>query len=335
VLDSHFGVVYANQAFYKNFKVSKKETENTSFFELGNHQWDVPKMREFLKKILPQKKFFNGYEIDHNFPKIGQRTMRINARQVADSDQREKYILVAIEDVTEEKRLLAVMLRANKLSAIGQLTMGIAHGLNSPLTGIYNFLHVYYKQEKKGTEKSKELKLMLDACVYMSGLISGLSYFAPENKKEFAPVDMLKVIDSVLLFTKRQFLADNIKIVKDLPRGPLNVNGNNVQLQHMLLNIILNAKEAIKRDGQITIRAEKNENRLVTLEIIDTGHGVSINNLKKMFLPFFTTKHEHGHIGMGLAAALEVAKNHGGVIKISNIKKGGVKVTINLLALKK
>src|ERR1700691_2835101 len=101
ILTKELYVVSANRAFYKKFKVSKKETEGRRMYELGENQWDSPDLRELLEHILPKHRVLNAYEITLDFPALGRRTMLLNARQV-DSKQ---LILLAIEDITAQKIL--------------------------------------------------------------------------------------------------------------------------------------------------------------------------------------------------------------------------------------
>ncbi len=100
VLDAGLKVISANKSFYRDFKVSHKETLGRLIYDLGNRQWDIPKLRKLLEDILPKKKVFNDYEIKHDFETIGPKTMLLNARRL-DNVQ---MILLAIEDVTERKK---------------------------------------------------------------------------------------------------------------------------------------------------------------------------------------------------------------------------------------
>ncbi len=99
ILDERLKVVSANSSFYKTFKSSPEETENILIYNLGNGQWNIPKLRELLNEIIPREKSFNDFKVDHHFPVIGQKTMLLNARMIDQADQR-KLILLAIEDIT-------------------------------------------------------------------------------------------------------------------------------------------------------------------------------------------------------------------------------------------
>jgi two-component system CheB/CheR fusion protein len=98
VLNQDLRVQSANGAFYNTFKVSPKKTEGELIYNLGNHQWDIPKLRELLEKILPEKNNFEDYEVEHTFPKIGHKKMRLNARKVVQKTEGIELILLAIED---------------------------------------------------------------------------------------------------------------------------------------------------------------------------------------------------------------------------------------------
>jgi two-component system CheB/CheR fusion protein len=102
LLDSKFCVLKANRSFYKVFHVTKKETEHKLIYELGNGQWNQPKLRNALKNILPQKSFFQDLEIEQEFPLIGKRIVLLNGRKVIQKKHTQPMILLAIEDITEK-----------------------------------------------------------------------------------------------------------------------------------------------------------------------------------------------------------------------------------------
>jgi two-component system, chemotaxis family, CheB/CheR fusion protein len=99
ILDETLRVVSANRSFYKTFKTSQEETEHILIYNLGNGQWNIPKLRELLEEIIPKNNLFNDFEVNHNFPVVGQKTILLNARMIDQADQR-KLILLAIEDIT-------------------------------------------------------------------------------------------------------------------------------------------------------------------------------------------------------------------------------------------
>ena len=104
-LDQDLRVVTASRSFYEVFKVNTKETVGQLIYDLGNKQWNIPRLRELLETILPEKTTFDNYEVEHNFPDLGKRTMLLNARQIIRVRGKERIILLAIEDITERKQI--------------------------------------------------------------------------------------------------------------------------------------------------------------------------------------------------------------------------------------
>jgi light-regulated signal transduction histidine kinase (bacteriophytochrome) len=104
VLDGDLRVISVNNSFYRTFKVLPPETEGRLIFEVGNRQWDIPRLRILLENILPTNQHFEDFEVEHDFPEIGRRTMLLNARLLKRGGEAEDLILLAIEDVTERKR---------------------------------------------------------------------------------------------------------------------------------------------------------------------------------------------------------------------------------------
>ncbi len=104
VLDRDLRVVTVSRSFYGFFKVKSEETVGQLIYDLGNKQWNIPKLRELLETILPQKTSFDNYEVEHDFATIGRRTMLLNARQIVRRMGKERIILLAIEDITERKK---------------------------------------------------------------------------------------------------------------------------------------------------------------------------------------------------------------------------------------
>jgi len=113
-LDQDLRVVTASRSFYEFFKVKPEETVGQLIYDLGNKQWDIPKLRELLETILPEKTTFDNYEVEHEFATIGRRIMLLNARQIQRKSGKERIILLAIEDITERKRLEDLVAESEK-----------------------------------------------------------------------------------------------------------------------------------------------------------------------------------------------------------------------------
>jgi two-component system, chemotaxis family, CheB/CheR fusion protein len=101
LMDGELRVLFANRPFYQRFQVKAEETEGRLLYDLGNRQWDIPNLRKLLEKILPHQSILEGYEVEHDFPDIGKRKMRLNARQLVQEDLGLEKILLIIEDLTD------------------------------------------------------------------------------------------------------------------------------------------------------------------------------------------------------------------------------------------
>lgn len=103
VLDGDLKVRSANRSFYTAFNVKPKETEGVFIYDLGNRQWDIPQLRQLFSDIIPHNTAFDDFEVEHEFPRIGKRTMLLNARRIPKPPEKPRFILIAIEDITDRK----------------------------------------------------------------------------------------------------------------------------------------------------------------------------------------------------------------------------------------
>ncbi|MEJ0025843.1 MAG: PAS domain-containing protein [Rhizomicrobium sp.] len=127
VLDRNLNITSANRAFYQTFRTSADETEGCLIYNLGNRQWDIPALRTLLESVIPHRASVEGFEVEHDFPTIGQRTMLVNARKIYRPGEHDGFILLAIEDVSEER---AARKESNRN---WQLTQSIVDTIRDPL----------------------------------------------------------------------------------------------------------------------------------------------------------------------------------------------------------
>ncbi|MFC1590266.1 diguanylate cyclase [Candidatus Omnitrophota bacterium] len=137
ILSSDLRVISASRSFYRTFKVIPKKTEGQLIYDLGNRQWDIPKLRKFLNEILPKSLAFNDYEVEHEFPSIGKKIMLLNARKIYRDTDKAEMILLAIEDITERKKLETMLHeREERFKYMS---------FHDNLTGLYN--RAYFAEE--------------------------------------------------------------------------------------------------------------------------------------------------------------------------------------------
>ncbi|MCX6003049.1 MAG: PAS domain S-box protein, partial [Chloroflexi bacterium] len=145
VLDQDLRVVRASRYFYEVFKVKPEETVGQLIYDLGNKQWDIPRLRELLETILPQQATFDDYEVEHDFPSIGKRTMLLNARRIPNPPEKLKVILLAIEDITKRRKMeesnlgLAAIVNTSVDGIVGKTLQGDIVRWNKGAERIYGY----------------------------------------------------------------------------------------------------------------------------------------------------------------------------------------------------
>ena len=153
VLSTELRVLSANRSFYKTFKAKPEETNRQFIHELGNRQWDIPKLRELLQEILSKSKVFDDFEVEHEFPAIGRRTMLLNARKISGGIGTEEMILLAIEDVTERRKMERALQEAKERFEYKSFHDG--------LTGLYNRNYFSEQMARLGKDLARSAPLSI------------------------------------------------------------------------------------------------------------------------------------------------------------------------------
>ncbi len=335
VLDAQLRVVTANQTFYNTFKVSQEETMNKLIYELGNHQWDIPELRKLLEEIIPINTQFQDFEVDHEFQNIGRRTMLLSARRIYQRDGDMELILLAIEDITEKKKLESHLLRAQRMESIGTLAGGMAHDLNNMLTPI--MLSLQTLKEKLTDEQNQRMLSILERNSQRSAdLIKQVMSFARGVEGEREPLQASHIVSEIEKVAKETF-PRNIELRTDVPDDLWTISGDVTQLHQVIMNLCVNARDAMPYGGILSITAEnffvdKNYVKMhtdakvgsyVVITVSDTGTGIPPKIMGRIFEPFFTTKELGKGTGLGLSTALAIVKSHGGFINVySEVGKG-------------
>ena len=162
VLDKDLRVITVSRSFYDFFKVKPEEILGQLIYDLGNKQWDIPKLRELLETILPQKTNFYNYEVEHYFPDIGNCTMLLNARQIKRALGKDQIILLAIEDITERKMAEEFMLEKEKLQGVLEMAGAICHELNQPLQIVSGYSEILLIDKENSNYNFKAIKGIKD-----------------------------------------------------------------------------------------------------------------------------------------------------------------------------
>ena len=241
-----------------------------------------------------------------------------------------------VQEKTEAmQRAQNQIMHSEKLASLGRMAAGVAHELNSPLTGIVTFSHIIQKKFQPETQEYKDLTVIIEQANQCTNIIRGLLGFARASSVEKTPININEVLASSLNIVRNKADFFNIKLNTVLDNFLLPVKADPSKLQQVFLNMTMNAADAVEGKGAITITT-KNINEggkeFVEIEFTDTGTGISEENLGRLFEPFFTTKPAGKGTGLGLAVSHGIIKEHGGKIAVRTKQGEGTSFIIRLPA---
>src|SRR5499427_1295239 len=230
--------------------------------------------------------------------------------------------LVAIEDVTERVGLEAQLQQSDKLSSIGLLAAGVAHEVNTPLAGISSYSQMLMQQIPDTDPRHQLLEKIHRQTSRASSIVNNLLNFSRVTEARYTPVDLNRVIDDTIQLLEAQLRNTEIEVVRRYAAELPPAFGDGPKLQQVLMNLILNARDAMPQGGRLEISTEADEDSVV-IEVRDTGLGIAPEHLAKIYDPFFTTKQIGKGTGLGLAVSYGIISDHGGHIDVeSNLGEG-------------
>ena len=223
------------------------------------------------------------------------------------------------------------LLQSEKMASLGKLAAGVAHQLNNPLGGITLFAKLIMEEYDLEDGAKEDLNRILKDANRCRDTVRELLEFTRQTRHLMRPNDVNRALTRTLFLLESQTLFQNIDIVKDLDASIPPVYGDIQQLNHLFMNIILNAAQAMEGKGKLTIKSHLlSDAERVCIEISDTGSGIPEDVLPHIFEPFFTTKEEGKGTGLGLSLAYRIVENHGGHIKAESKPDEGTKFFIEL-----
>jgi len=231
-------------------------------------------------------------------------------------------VLGIARDMTDTKKLEQQIRSSEKLASVGKLAAGVAHEINNPLGGILNCLYNLRKGTLSPTRQEEYWASMEDGVRRVQKIVRQLLDFSQQHEPEFSPTDINQVVDRVLVLTTHLFAPNGIVLEAALGLGLPSLWVDRHMIEQVLMNLILNAVQAMKNGGVLTIRTSVAEG-ICRVEVSDTGSGIPPAVLPRIFDPFFTTKGEGEGTGLGLSVSLGIVERHGGKILVeSEVGKG-------------
>ncbi|PVH25108.1 PAS domain-containing sensor histidine kinase [Sphingobacterium corticibacter] len=319
VLDSDLKVLTANEEFMRTFKVNRSETINKKLYDLGNGQWNIDALRELLEKILPTNNPVLDFEVEHNFPHIGQKLMLLNAHRIELEGTYKDRILLAIEDITDRR---AIELRKDDFLAVA------SHELKTPLTTVKGYLQYATRLLPKDSD-AKIIDIMDKANVQLDRL----------NRLIAELLDVSKIQSGNLEVHREAFDFNNMveEAVESMSRttdsheiifsGGIEGSyvGDEAQLSQVVKNLLANAVKYSPKARKIEVSLSV-ISKYIKFSVQDFGMGISLNDQKKIFERFYRARHIQQHfpgMGIGLYICEQIIEKHGGTLWVdSEVDKG-------------
>src|SRR6185295_4516967 len=323
ILDGSLCVERANAPFYREFQVKAEATERRPLFEIGERQWEIPRLKTLLEEVLARNTRFESFEVEHDFPGIGHKTMLLYGRRIMFKHKQEPKILLCMEDITQRRKSETAIRKINQTleghvvdrtaqlaSSRGELeafSYTVAHDLRAPLRAMHGFSQLViedYKGKVLGEPAEHLLKRIMDASRKMDALIQDLLAYSRLTREEIelGPVDLAVAMNALLAEWAPAIEQKAAEVVMEgaLPA----VRGHRTLVWQVLTNLLSNALKftAPGVNPRIRIRVQKHGPGL-RLIVEDNGIGIAPEYHERIFRVFerLNKTEEYPGTGIGLA----------------------------------
>jgi two-component system NtrC family sensor kinase len=240
-----------------------------------------------------------------------------------------------VKERTEELAAMQnTLVQSQRLASLGKLAAGIAHEINNPLGGILVLSSLVVEDLKEDDPHRENLQEVIKQTMRCRDIVKGLLQFSRQEEGKTEYVKVNDILNNTLSLIEKQALFHNIEVVKTLDAELPYILGDNSQLQQVFINVILNAVQAMKEIGTLTINTfHDKKNDMVVIEISDTGCGIADESIDRIFDPFFTTKEVGEGTGLGLSIAYGIVMKHHGRMRVKSKVGEGSTFTIKIPAV--
>jgi two-component system, chemotaxis family, CheB/CheR fusion protein len=348
VIDLNLRAIAANHAFYKTFQVMPIQTEHRSIFELGNGQWNIPKLRSLLEAILAENVEFKDFEVEHEFEGIGPKIMLLNARKMPPIDDTQ-MILLAINDITEQKYLetqRTLLIQSQSAQAAAEdanrakdeFLSILSHELRTPLNAMIGWAQLLRLQKFDEVKTEAALKTIERSAKAQNQLIEDILDVSRITTGKFRlnpyQMDLTPVIQNAIEVVLLAAEAKNIQLESSLTPLTVKVLGDPSRLQQVLCNLLSNAIKFTPAGGKVDIGLDCIDG-MAQIEISDTGKGIHPDFLPYVFDRFRQADSSHSRadsgLGLGLSIVRHLVELHGGTVDAESAGEGqGATFTVKL-----
>ena len=331
VLESDYRVNKANSSFYKTFQVSPPETAQSLIFDLGNGQWNIPRLRSLLEDIFANDITVQNFEVEHQFERIGQKTMLLNAWKITQSGKTQR-ILLSVEDITmrkqfetERAQLLSLEQSARQQAeaanrAKDEFLSNLSHELRNPLNTMLGWAQILRRRQLDKAAVARAIEIMERSAKAQSQLIEDLLDISRITSGKLhlntRILDLVSVIGAAIESVQLSAEAKLIQINSHLTFTT--IMGDTTRLQQVLWNLLSNAIKFTPAGGRVEITLAPVQT-YAEIRVSDTGIGIQTELLPYVFDRFrqgdsSTTKDKQG-LGLGLSIVRHIVEHHGGIVR--------------------
>ena len=246
-----------------------------------------------------------------------------------DSDGAIGGTILVIEDISSRAQLEEQLQISEKMASLGLLAAGVAHEVNTPLTGISSYTQMLLQGASPDDPKTRVLEKIERQTFRAAKIVNGLLNLARPAQVDSGPVDVNAVVNDVLSLLEHQLRNGSIQVRKELASTAPIVLGIEYKLQQVFLNLFLNARDAMPKGGWLSIVTRGGSDH-ATIEVADTGAGISADHLSRIYDPFFTTKDIGKGTGLGLSITYGIVQEHGGSITCESSVGQGTRFSLTL-----
>jgi len=277
---------------------------------------------KFIAEQVEKKGFLSGYETERITKDQRKITVSITKSPCYDPDGNYIGSSSIVRDITESKKLQEQLQKSEKLASIGQLMAGIGHEIGTPLNVISGCAEYLLYVMDEDDEKRADLETIVTETDRITKLIQQILDYTRKKKPKLKKVDINNILRNVLSLIERQLAKSNIQVNVEYDQRLKKIRCDEGQIQQVFLNILMNAWQAIKDNGEISImtktRNTKDSNGFVEIIFTDTGGGIKEDIIDHIFEPFFSTKETGKGTGLGLSICKQIIQDHYGNIEVKS-----------------
>jgi two-component system CheB/CheR fusion protein len=318
ILNQNLEVMKANKKFYETFQAAREMTEGRLIYDLGNGQWNIPKLRELLENILPAHATFRGFEVTHDFEHVGRKVMLLNASEIFNPNEQARTILLAIEDTTDRKQAEDALKSTN--AELQHFAYALTHDLQEPVRTVVNFTELLGREYagKMGGDADKFISYSVAGALRIEALLKALLAYweVGEREHNLASSDSGAALAKAL-FNLQAAIEQTGAIITSDPL-PI-VDAEEVVLMQVFQNLLSNSiKYRGEEQAKIHVSAERDAG-VWRFAVRDNGIGIDPEDTDRVFGIF---KRLHGNeipgTGIGLALCRKLVERQGGRIWVES-----------------